>query len=240
MNKRQNKLRFLSLTIFTLGILIGMAIAGGIVWGDLEASLFDSSINANSTLRSLKCPIAITTDEVGIIHATLKNPTDREKSFYVRAHISEGYVSLKREINQQITVAPGEKGKVFWEIYPEDAAYNSVVLFRAYVNASYPVPSQGNFCGVLVLDIPLLSGSQFFLLLLVLSLAGILSGRWLWRIANPKRNENSASMGNAMNALATIVFGSILTGYLGWWILGILLFAVSVLMIGVILGRFVP
>ena len=240
MNKRQNKLRLLSLIIFTLGILIGMAIAGGIVWGDLEASLFDSSINANSSLRSLKCPIAITTDEVGLIRATLKNPTDREKSYYVRAHISEGYVSLKREINQQIPVAPGEKGKVSWEIYPEDAAYNRVVLFRVYVNASYPVPSQGNFCGVLVLDIPWFTGNQFFLLLLVLSLAGIISGRWLWQKANPHKTQDSSSMGNAMNALIVIVYGAILSGYIGLWILGILLFAVSVLMIGVILGRYVP
>lgn len=240
MNKRQNKLRFLSLVIFTLGTIIGMAVAGGIVWGDLEASLFDSSINANSTLRSLKCPIAITTNEVGTIQATLKNPVEREKKFYVRAHISEGYVSLKREINQQIPVAPGEKETVLWEIYPEDAAYNRVVLFRVYVNASYPVPSQGNFCGVLVLDIPWLTGNQFFYLLLGLSLAGIIGGRWLWRAANPVMNENTASMGNAMNALVVIVYGAILTGYVGMWILGILLFAVSVLMIGVILGRYVP
>ena len=155
-----------------------MAIAGGIIWGDIETSVFDSSIKAKSSLR-LNCPVAITTDEVGKISATVENQWIEEKKFYVRAHISEGYVSLNREINQQIPVAPGEKGKVSWEIYPEDAAYNRIILFRAYVNPSYPVPSQGNFCGVLVLDIPFLTGTQIFLLML-----GLQSGLHYWRQSN--------------------------------------------------------
>jgi hypothetical protein len=239
MDKGKKSQRVISLIIYSFGIILGMAIAGGIVWSDLEASLFDSAIKAKSTL-SLSCPVAITMNEVGTITATLKNPVDREKNFYVRAHISEGYVSLKREINQQIPVAPGEKEKVSWEIYPEDAAYNRIILFRAYVNASYPVPSQGNFCGVLVLDIPGLTGMQFFILMLGLSLALIIGGMAYWRKINQPMDKNIESMTNAMIALAAIIYGAIIVSYLGIWILGILLFAISILMIGVIFGRYIP
>ncbi len=237
MDKRQKTLRVVSFIIYTIGIILGMAIAGGIIWSDLEASLFDSSINAKSSL-SLSCPVAITTHEAGKISATLKNPVDREKNFYVRAHISEGYVSLKREINQQILVAPGEKEKVSWEIYPQDAAYNRIILFRAYVNPSYPLPSRGNFCGVLVLDIPLLTGTQFFLLMLGLSLAGIIGGSAIWRKVNRPMNKNIRSMSNAMTALAVIIFSAIVAGYSGIWILGLLLFAAAILMMGVMLGKY--
>jgi len=239
MQKRVKTLRIISLLMFSIGILAGMAVGGGIIWSDLEASLFDSSIGAKSSLR-LSCPVAITTHEVGKVSATLKNSTDKEKNFYVRAHISEGYVSLKREVNQQIPVAPGEKEKVSWEIYPDDAAYNRIILFRAYVNPSYPIPSQGNFCGVLVIDIPALTGTQFFILMLGLSLAGIIGGSAMWQKIHRPMTEYIRSMTNALNALAVIIFGAILSGYLGIWILGILLFATSILMMGVIIGRYIP
>jgi hypothetical protein len=206
----------------------------------LEASLFDSSITAKSTLRGLKCPVVITTNEVGIVSATISNPSDREKNFYVRAHISEGYVSLKREINQQIPVESQGKGKVEWEIYPEDAAYRRIVLFRVYVNPSYPIPSQGNFCGVIVLDIPGLSGAQFYYLIVGVALAGVIGGIFFWQRVNRPMNRNQRSMTNAMIGLAAIVLGAVLAGHFGVWILGVLLFATAILMIGVIAGRYIP
>lgn len=239
MKNRNKPLRVVSLIVYSAGLILGMLIAGGIVWSDLEASLFDSSIKTKSSL-SLNCPVAITTHETGKITATLKNPTDRIKNFYIRAHISEGYVSLKREIDQQIPVAIGEKEKVSWEIYPEDAAYNRIILFRANVNAAYPLPTQGNFCGVLVLDIPLLTGSQFFILMLGLSLACLIGGMAIWKKINRPMNENLRSMTNAMIALAIIIYSTIVVSYFGIWILGILLFAISILMIGVIFGRYIP
>jgi len=239
MAKHQKSLQILSLIIYSIGIIIGMVIAGGIVWGDLEASIFDPSRAPKSSLR-LICPVAITTHEVGKISATIKNTTDREINFYARAHISEGYVSLKREIDQQVPIAPGEKGEVYWEIYPEDAAYKRIILFRAYINPAYPIPSQGNFCGVLVLNIPGLTGIQFLLLMVGLSLACLIGGNLLWQRINHPMTKNIRSMSNAMIALAVIVYGAIIVGYLGAWIFGLLLFAASILMLGVIFGRYIP
>jgi hypothetical protein len=239
MKKSKNPLRFLSLLIFSLGIFVGLAIAGSIIWGDLEASLFDSSIKPRSTLRSLNCPVAITTNEAGKITATLKNPTDQDKNFYMRAHISEGYVSLMREITQQIPTAPGESSKVAWDIYPKDAAYNRLVLFRVYIHASYQIPSQGNYCGVLVLDIPGLTGQQFFFLLLGVSLVAVIGGRALWQATIPQKTDKIKGIDHTLIALAGIIYGTLLTGFLGFWFLGLLLFAVSVLLIGSILGRYI-
>jgi hypothetical protein len=236
MKKDYKYLRVLSLLMFSFGVLIGMAVAGGIVWGDFEAFVFDPSIQAESSLR-LNCPVVITTDEVGKISATLKNTVDREKNFFVRAHISEGYVSLMRQIDQNIYIAPGETGKVEWEIFPEDAAFNRIILFRTYVFPSYPMPSQGSFCGVIVLNIPLLTGTQFFLLMLGLSLVCIIGGILVWKKINQPMNKVKRSLINAMYALVVIIYATILAGYMGLWILGVLLFASSILMVGIILGR---
>jgi hypothetical protein len=223
--------------VYSIGILVGMAIAGGMIWSDLETSLFDSGISPDSPLR-LNCPIAITTDEIGTVSANIKNTTEKEKSFFVRTHISEGYLSLMREVNQKISVPAGQTEKLSWEISAEDAVYNRVVMFRVYVSPSYPIPSQGNFCGVLVLNTPLLTGTQVFILLLVTSLAGVIIGSILWRKANPTMTDNLLSLTNAMRALAVIIFIMILISYFGLWVLGVLLFAVSILLMGIILGRY--
>ena len=237
MENRNKKYRSTSLLIYSIGILVGMAIAGGIIWSDLETSLFDSGISPDSPLR-LSCPVAITRDEIGKISATIQNPTEREKSFFVRTHISEGYLSLLREINQKISVASGGKETLTWEIYASDAVYERVVMFRVLVSPSYPIPSQGNFCGVLVLDIPWLTGTQTFLLLLIISLASVIGGSILWRKANPTMTKSLHSLTSAMNALAMIIFFMIGISYFGLWVLGIALFAISILMMGIILGRY--
>jgi hypothetical protein len=237
MKKNQKTLRMFSLIIFSIGIIIGMVIAGGIVWSNLEASLFDAGISPASNLY-LNCPVAITTKEIGKVSASIKNPVDREKDFFVRTHIAEGYLSLLREINQTVTVASNGAEKLSWEIYPEDAVYDRIVMLRVYVSPSYPIPSQGNFCGILVLNISGLTGMQFFYLLLGISLAGVIVGVLLWGKSGHPNDNHTQSLRNALFTLAIFVFGTILIGYFGYWGLGILSFAISILLIGIILGRF--
>jgi hypothetical protein len=239
MIKRDKTLRIISLLFISIGIILGIAIAGGIIWGDLEASLFDSSIRTKTSIR-LNCPVAITSNEVGTVTTTLKNPIDREKTFNVRTHISEGFVTLKREINQQVQVMPEGKEKISWEIYPKDAAYGRIVLFRVFVNASYPVPTQGNSCGVLFFDIPWFTGTQFLILILGITIGCIILGKVLWRKLPPLNDDKGQGINNATNILILIVFASIILGFFGFWIIGLLLFVASILMLGAIIGRYIP
>ena len=235
--KRNTLLHTLSLLIFVAGILIAMVVAAGIAWSNLEASLFDSSIASKEKLGSLNCPVFITPNEVGIVSATLHNPTEQEKTFYIRTHISEGFVTLKREFNDKIPVPPGEESEVKWEVYAKDAAYDRIVMFRTYVNTSYPLPSMGNFCGILLVNVPWLTGSQVFYLSLVLSLIFVVGGNWWWRKLNAPLEGKMLSVTNAMVALAVIAYGAIAAVLLGQWLVGAILVAISVLAVGVIFGR---
>jgi len=235
--KKKGIFHWISLILYAIGVLVGVAVSGATLWGDIEASVFDSSIIGDSKIR-LNCPVIITKDEIGKISATLKNPEDREKSFFVRAHISDGYVSLIREVNQQISVPPGAKTHLEWEVFPEDRAYNRIILFRALVSPSYPIPSQGNSCGVLVMDIPFLTGTQFYVLLLVLGLVCIFEGILIWNKINRPMKDDMRSLTNGMYALAIFVYATVLASFWGFWILGVILFAASLLLIGIIFGRY--
>ena len=50
-------------------------------------------------------------------------------------------------------------------------------------------------------------------------------------------NADPDSMASAMTSLSVVVFGAVLLGYLGIWMLGVLFLAISILMIGVVFGR---
>ena len=52
-------LRVLSVILFAVGVILGLAVAGITIWANLEASLFDTGMSGDASLR-LHCPVVIT------------------------------------------------------------------------------------------------------------------------------------------------------------------------------------
>ena len=91
--------RRLAILIFALGLLCGIALAGMIAWGDMEATMFDAAISADEPLSTLRCPVLITTAETTTVSAAFRNPDDQPINLLVRAHISAGFVTWMREVS---------------------------------------------------------------------------------------------------------------------------------------------
>ena len=73
-----------------------------------------------------------------------------------------------------------------------------------------------------------------------MSLLFTLGGHYVWRRNTPNlKLSSSKTPDGAMFGLSGLVFATLLVGYLGMWIVGTLFVAISVLLIGVILGRYV-
>jgi hypothetical protein len=60
MKKRNRLLAIMGVLIFAVGVVPGLAFYGAAAWGDLEAFLFASSVDADASLGSLRCPLVIT------------------------------------------------------------------------------------------------------------------------------------------------------------------------------------
>jgi hypothetical protein len=234
--------RRIGLLLFSIGILIGIAIYGGAVWADLEAFLFDSSLDADSSLSSLSCPVFMTTKETGIISAKISNDTDKPVERILRAHIAEGYVTLMREINSKLPIEPKSTAPIEWEIYPDDAVYGDrLILFRVYVFPNYPIPTSGAACGVLLFSSEIVSGAQLLWIMLTLSIVLVFGGRWLWHQGTqPITQLRMRNVASAMNWLSGFVLAGIIFSLLGLWGVSGLLLIVALLMIGVIFGRYAP
>lgn len=236
--KENQSIHSLSIIIFAIGALLGIALIAITVWADFEAILFDPSIQQDTRLRSLRCPVMITSQETGIISARVKNSRDRPTDLFIRAHISHGYVTLMREVNSQLSLEAGESERVTWEINQDDAAFGSLVLFKVTVKGGYPLPTRQGTCGVLVVDAPFLSGGQIYGLGLALSLIGLIAGIALWIAHHPHMSDLQVQIIRAMGFLAVSIVAGIGVSFIGWWVLGALFLVMILLAVGVIIGYF--
>jgi hypothetical protein len=238
MRYRKGLVRTLAVVVFAAGVLLGLALVTGATWADLEASLFDSSMTADEALGTLRCPVLITRTESGTISATIKNPTERRKNRYVRAHISQGYLTVMREENTKFEVESGAKRELEWGVNPEDAVYGRMILARIHVFGSYPLPAMHQSCGILVLDVPGLSGRAFVALVVVVSCLLMAIGLGLWSVAERPMLRRARNASAAMVAMAVIVVLGLLTIAVGWWEAGVLSLVVVVLLLGGIIAHF--
>jgi hypothetical protein len=231
--------RALGVFIFAIGVFFGMVLLGIAVWGDLEASLFDTSMRADASLTTLRCPVMMTRKEIGRVSATFENTLERPVTFTIRAHVSQGYVTLMREENSKLPLEPGETKTLEWTVTPDDAAYGRLILTRVHVAAKYPLPSRDASCGILVVDLPRFTGSQLTAFVLAASLLGMAIGAGLWVVANRPLRGPAREAIRAMGVLAGSVLIGLVLGLVGQWLLGVLLLVISLLLIVTIAGYLV-
>ncbi len=238
MEKRMKLINLVGGAIFSIGIILSLLLGGITVWGDLEASLFTSGLRADAALKTLQCPVMITPQETSSISVVLKNPSEKQLERFLIASISEGYSSLVREIRTKLDIAPGAKQEVRWEITPDDAAFDQrVVLFRVYVNPRYPYPSLGANCGVVRINMPLLTGNQLFLLTAGLALGCAIAGLALWELSLRRRPNANRHSVNALYTLTAVMLIATVLGYLGIWVASLGFLVVAVLLIGSLFVR---
>lgn len=227
----------LGVLLFALGLLFGIAFAAVAVWGDLEAALFDSSGSGEERLSALTCPVLITRGEAGVITARFTNTGPRPVDRAVRFHASMGYVTLMREESLHVPIAPGASEQVRWPVEAADAAYGGLlILARVSTLRQSPLPAQTGSCGILVLDLPLGGGAIVTGAWLVLSLAGMLGGGWLWLSGNSPRGGRGGTL-YVMVALGGAVVASMILGLLGLWTPGVLTLALILLLLITVLAQ---
>ncbi len=230
--------RPLAILLFSLGLLLGSALFAVMIWSDFEAALFNPGLQQDAALRSLRCPVLITTSETGTVTASLRNPLDRSTERYVRAYITDGFVTLMREVNRSVSLAPGETARLEWTVTADDAAFERLILLKVVVRGRYPLPSRQGTCGILVVDAPLLKGSQIFALWLGASLLCMGLGLRLWVRVRRSLREQERQATRAMAALAGSVVVGMIIAWFGWWVPGLVIFLTTLLGTGVIIGYF--
>lgn len=218
MKARDKRLSQISLIIFFIGAIIGMTILGIAVMGDLEALMFKPSVDGETAITTLKCPVIMAYSETGKITITLSNPTDSRISPSVWTHISEGFVTLIREERENLFLEPGESQQVQWTITGDEAVFGGRwVLIKTKIYSQYPLPSGIGSCGVFVANLESITGEQVYISSLATSIllmgigGGILNLKPAIKGGDKNRARSTLVMGIIVSiGLITITLGSYL------------------------------
>lgn len=225
-------LRTLSGVLFFLGIAGGLTIAVISLWTHFEALNYFFTGAVNERFNGLKCPVLLTRSETGTITAALQNPTDREINFFYRTEVGGRFSTRQNE--GRITVPPHQARSIDFTVNAEDIDLRSFIFVKITVLSNRAFPVRDDTCGIMVLDSPVLAGGQIFAGAFTLSLLTIVAGLGL---GESTRADANLSMRRPMQTLGIVVMLAMLAGVIGWWLAGILLVVISILLL-MIMMRF--
>jgi hypothetical protein len=187
--------RLVGVLFFIAGFCLGLLFDALAVWGDLEttgfwgmfeAATYDPVQEIDARLGHLDCPVLITSGETGVVTAAVTNPHERSIQAILQSDISSpsGEDGIRQD-RREISLAPGERQEIAWQVYPDDRRYGRIIMTRVYLYQELSAgPARTAHCGVLVIDLFGLGGSQIVALGIAASLLGMAAGGWLWFRAN--------------------------------------------------------
>lgn len=237
--KSSNKIiNILAVLIYSIGIFLGMAATGIASWGDLESTLFDSSVSEKGRLR-ISCPVVITKNEVGLVKANFSNPLDDPIKNRLKMRISDGFVTLIRQEDDILSLEPGETQSRQWRVTADDGVFNGLlVMLKLRSNPTYPLPSRQATCGILVVNTSSLSGEEISTIIIAASLGLTVFGAGLWYFNHrPLKGKSLVTM-SAMVSLGVLVLIGLSASIIGWWLLGGIVFIIGLLMIVAMVSYF--
>ncbi len=228
-------LRIFSIIIFSVGVLVGMALFIAGTWADVESVFYGFTRYGNKITSSMHCPVLIARAETATITATFKNTTDQLVRPTVRFQASN--VSLFRTETARLSLEPGQEERLEWTVSSDDMVLDRFIFAKIFSFASYPIRDVEQTCGILVLDLPGLTGGQLTAAAIAVSLIGLVCGSALWAVAHKPLKDRSQEAMRAMITLTVTIALGMVSVWLAWWLLGVLLAALCLILTGVIIAN---
>lgn len=225
-------IRFLAFLLFAIGALSGMLLGAATAAAKLEAETYlGFDFKAQESFQDMDCPLILTGDAVGTISVTIFNPNEKEiEPLFQVAIGSERDFSLFRYFRERKYIPSGESQTMQWTVTMDDAVYRHFILVQVYQFAAFKTPAHSGSCGILYLDIPI-SGTVVLISIIAASVAGMILGIILSITLDKSTPIRKTRVLRAMIVMAICATLTMVTGILGIWILTMLFFAISVLLI---------
>ena len=210
------------------GILIGLLLSVLAVWADYESTAYGFLRRAQAPFQGLICPVFIGKNESRIVSIKISNPTDRTLSPGVRTEIS---TSLELDSKtEHIKLAPGEQVTLQRTIGPDNIDLGLFIFVDALVYSAYPMPDRQNTCGILVLPI---TGGLILILGTALSILFMTAGMFI-----SYKNGLPARRPRPMLFMVIATMLAMIFGFMGWWLLAVILIVFLILTLVITAGTF--
>ncbi len=178
----------------------------------------------------------MTTADKGAVTLSLTNSTDRDLPFLIGTELSDFDAATLDRTTFQFKA--GETRTLSWPVGTDNLAFGHLILARVYVFSAFTLPSLGNTCGTVVVDLPGLTGIELFVIVLGGSLAGIAIGWGFWFAGNRPLQKDGIISRRAMSIFTALVVIGLAAGLIGWWGLGLICAVGCLLMIISVVGYY--
>lgn len=226
--KTKNSFYFI---LYLTGVIAGLGLILIATWGDLEAAFYGFDRVGGLRLSSLSCPILMSDSETSSFTIKINNSLERNLSPSVKVDISAPIAPISS--NESVLLLPGESKKLEWQIGPENIDLGRFIFARVWTYAAYPQPDRESTCGVVIHPLPI-NGSILTSILVVLSLFG--TGFGLYGLKQSGSLEGSGMKTSRYNLVTIIMLVGLINSFIGIWLIGVLVLAVSLLLIVISVG----
>lgn len=226
MNFSQQTKANLGLGLYAAGIVLSVVLALFLTWADFEASFFEYQTqlgmlfgrSPEKGFDQFSCPLAITSNEKAEIVVAINNPSERQVKSVLRMTQTEGSVINVKRIEERLEFAPGQTLEFSWPVQASDAAWERFIMVRAFMIPSSPLPSMANYCSILVINLPFLTGHQVLGLLGVLGVALMAAGWRVWTMNASQTVRDAEKNSRLMLAYSGLVLLGLLLAVFSNWI----------------------
>jgi len=215
------------MAVFFPGVILGIALSVTILWNRIEATRYYFTGAKYEPFHGLRCPVMIGPTEKGTVAAVFNNPTDEADNFFYRAEIS-GKAFSTRQVEDKIMVPPHHTKTVQLAVDANDVDLMFFIFVKMSILPNSVHRSQEAVCGILIINILGLTGAQITGIALCLSFLGIASGLGLWQQTGTKTDQD---IRRATQTLGLAVLLTLFAASMGWWILGMALSAITILLL---------
>ena len=220
-------LRLFSIAVFFLGVIIGIALSAIILWNRVEATRYYFTGAKYDQFHGLQCPVMIGPTEQAVVTAVFNNPTNEEDNYFYRAEIS-GKAFSTRQVEDKIMVPPHQTKTVQLAVDANDVDLMFFILVKMSILPNSVHRSQEAVCGIMIINILGLTGAQIFGTALSLSFLGIALGLGVWQQTGTKTDQD---IRRATQTLGLAVLLTMFAASMGWWIVGMALSAITILLL---------
>jgi hypothetical protein len=227
MKNISSRYRIFGVVLFSAGILLAFTLTAALTWASLEADFYGFDRYTNARFDGLSCPLLMTPFEKGSVIMYVNNPSTTEINPIIRIDISTTAVVTSE--STQLVIQPGETRRFEQPVSAHNIDLDYFIFAKAFRYPSYPLDSVEATCGILMLNVPFLTGGQIFAAWLALSLLFTCLGLWIWLARASYQISSAAS--NALRALAVITMCGLFVSIKGIWVLGVISLALTILLV---------
>lgn len=235
MNLNSRSKSWLAVLLFLAGVFMGLAQSAGVAWGHIEAALY-TSFNGDRRL-GIECPLILAPYETGRISATIVNLTDKDIKPVVTAEISR--IPVPRQLQHTVVLGPGASEPMEWVVDSSDVIFERLILVNIRQSPYRDNPSMLGSCGILLFSLFGLTGAVTLGLVVMASLAAMISGGYIWINEHRPLDQRSVSLVRVNAVLMATTILALLSTVMHLWGLAVFFDALILLIMGVILTDFV-